>query len=306
VHERVTVIGGTGAVGRRMVPELVAAGAIVTVASRHPPPRVLGQPGSDPPVRYVRCDLENGTGLDAALGGADLSYFLAHGMAGSADFALRERASTENFIAAAGRQGVRRVIYLGGLYPEDVPLSPHLESRREVGLRLIDGVGALAVRAGVLVGVGSASFEILLGLCRHLPVMIAPRWLGGRSQPIGIDDAVRALVGAGGVPGGREVDLAGPDVLTYRRMLELTALEMRGRAPFMIPVPVLTPELSAHWLQLVTRVDIRVARALVASLRHDTVAARPLLAAELGFVPAGFRESVERVLHERDGGRRPA
>lgn len=290
---RITVLGGTGFIGARLVPELIRAGATVTTASR----ASGNQAGSD--VSHVRCDLESGEGIDRAVEGADITYFLVHAMAGGAEFAERERRAAANFSAAARRQGVTKVVYLGGLYPSHEPLSDHLESRKQVGLQLIEGCGALAVRAGVVVGAGSASFEIIYGLCHRLPVMIAPRWLNSRCQPIGVDDAIRALVGAASLPGAREVDLAGHDVLTYRRMLEITAEEMRGRPPLMVAVPVLSPELSAHWLRLITRVDMRVARSLVSSLRHDMVAERPLLTTEVGIGPIGFRESV-RVALGRD------
>jgi uncharacterized protein YbjT (DUF2867 family) len=287
---RITVLGGTGFIGARLVPELVRAGAAVTTASRASGKQATSEVG------HVSCDLETGAGVDRALEGAAIAYFLVHGMAGGDEFAERERRAAANFNAAARRQGVRRVVYLGGLYPSREVLSDHLESRKQVGLMLIDGCGALAVRAGVVVGAGSASFEIIYGLCHRLPVMIAPRWLKSLCQPIGVGDAIRALGGAPSLPGAREVDLAGPDILTYRRMLEITAEEMRGRAPLMVSVPVLSPELSAHWLRLITRVDMKVARSLVSSLRHDMVAERPLLTAELGIAPIGFRESVRIAL----------
>jgi uncharacterized protein YbjT (DUF2867 family) len=291
---RITVVGGTGFIGARLVPELVSAGATVITASR----AAGNQSGSA--VAHVRCDLESGEGVDPALKGADIAYFLVHGMAGGDEFADRERRAANNFNAAAHRQGVGKVVYLGGLYPSRVILSDHLESRKQVGLMLVEGCGALAVRAGVVVGAGSASFEIIYGLCHRLPVMIAPKWLKSRCQPIGVDDAIRALAGAASLPGAREVDLAGPDILTYRRMLEITAEEMRGRAPLMVAVPVLSPELSAHWLRLITRVDMNVARSLVSSLRHDMIAERPLLTSELGIEPIAFRESVRIALGRLD------
>ena len=287
---RITVVGGTGFIGARLVPELVRAGAAVTTASR----ASANHAGIE--VAHVSCDLESGEGIDRALEGADVVYFLVHAMAGGGEFAERERRAAANFNAAAGRLRATKVVYLGGLYPSHEPLSDHLESRKQVGLMLIEGCGALAVRAGVVVGAGSASFEIIYGLCHRLPLMIAPKWLKSRCQPIGIDDAIRALAGAASLPAAREVDLAGPDILTYRRMLEITSEEMRGRAPLMVAVPVLSPELSAHWLRLITRVDMRVARSLVSSLRHDMIAERPLLTAELGIEPMGFRESVRIAL----------
>jgi uncharacterized protein YbjT (DUF2867 family) len=294
--EKVVVLGGTGFIGRRLVPALLESGRSVRVASRTP----SAMPVAD--AEFVRCDLEKGDGVDHALEGADLAYFLVHGMAEGPGFAAREKIATENFVRAAHRQRVARVIYLGGLYPAG-ELSAHLASRRQVGLTLIRENGALAVRAGVVVGAGGASFEILRALCERLPLMIAPRWLASLCQPVSIDDTVRGLAGAAEIRGGRELDLVGPDVLTYREMLEATATELRGRKPVMLPVPLLSPELSAHWLRLVTRVDMNVARSLVASLRHDLVAERPLLMAELGMKPAGFRESVRTALAERRANR---
>ncbi len=291
---RVAVLGGTGFVGSRLWPRLVAAGAEVRLGSRHAGgTHVTGTEIAG--ATHLRCDLETGDGLDAALDGVDIAYYLVHGMAGGADFADRERAAAENFMAAAGRRRVDRVVYLGGLYPAG-ELSEHLQSRRQVGRLLIEGCGALAVRAGVVVGAGGTSFEILRGLCQRLPLMLAPRWLASLCQPIGIDDTVEALARAGSVPAGREVDIVGPDILSYREMLEITGSELKGRRPLMFPVPLLSPELSAHWLRLVTRVDMNVARSLVASLRHDLIADRPLLAAELGIRPAGFRETVRGAL----------
>lgn len=296
--ERVVVLGGTGFVGRKLVPALREAGFSVRVASRNPSPE------ADPGVEFVRCDLESGEGVDRALDGADVAYFLVHGMAEGAGFAARERTATDNFARAANRHGVKRVIYLGGLYPRG-ELSAHLESRRQVGLTLIKETGALAVRAGIVVGFGGASFEILYALSQRLPLMIAPRWLASLCQPVSIDDTVRGLAGAAGIRGGRELDLVGPDVLTYREMLEVTAVEVRGHKPVMFPVPLLSPELSAHWLRLVARVDMNVARSLVSSLRHDLIAERPLLLAELGLTPVGFRESVRAALAQRRLGSQP-
>ena len=295
--ERIVVLGGTGFVGRRLLPSLRGSGRSIRVAARTP----VTMPYAD--VDFVACDLASGEGVDRALEGADLAYFLVHGMAEGPGFAAREKRASENFAAAASRQRVGRVVYLGGLYP-DGELSAHLESRRQVGLTLIHETGALALRAGVVVGAGGASFEILRALSQRLPVMIAPRWLASLCQPVSIDDTVRGLAGAAGIEGGRELDLVGSDVLTYREMLEITAMEVRGRKPLMFPVPLLSPELSAHWLRFVARVDMNVARSLVASLRHDLVAERPLLMEELGLTPVGFRESVRTALAELGRNRR--
>ena len=156
----ITLIGGTGFVGSRLAPSLARTGARVRLASRHAP--------AAQPFEHVACDLGSGEGLDSALAGADAVYFLAHSMAEGPGFGQREQLAAKNFAGAARRCGIGRVVYLGGLYPDDEELSDHLASRRQVGLELIASVGALAVRAGIVVGAGSASFDILAGLSRRL------------------------------------------------------------------------------------------------------------------------------------------
>ena len=191
------------------------------------------------------------------------------------------------------------MIYLGGLYPKGTALSQHLASRREVGDILRRGCGALHVRSGIILGAGSASFEMMCDLVRRLPVMVTPRWVGNRCQAVELTDAIAALVRAVDVPGNREIDLAGPDVLTYREMLQRMALAMGLRRRLIIGVPVLTPRLSARWLRFVTSVPLPVAHALVESLRHDALADGPDLFAEVSLVPCGFDEAVRRALADR-------
>jgi hypothetical protein len=190
-------------------------------------------------------------------------------------------------------------VYLGGLYPHGTALSEHLASRREVGDILRHGCGALHVRAGIIIGAGSASLEIMCDLARRLPIMVTPRWVGNRCQAVELTDAVCALVRAVDVTGDREIDLAGPDVLTYREMLQRIAQATGLRRRMIIGVPVLTPRLSAHWLRFVTSVPLPVARALVESLRHDAVADGSDLFAEVGLVPCSFDEAVRRALANR-------
>lgn len=193
--ERVVVLGGTGFIGRRLVPALRQSGRAVRVASRNP------DATTGAGVEHVRCDLESGEGVDEALEGADLAYFLVHGMAAGRGFAAREKVATENFVRAARRQGVARVIYLGGLYP-DGDLSDHLESRRQVGLMLIEGTGALAVRAGVVVGLGGASFDILYALCQRLPLIDCAS-LARQPLPAGLHRRHGPMPGQGGRGSGR-------------------------------------------------------------------------------------------------------
>ncbi|GEM_PF-304654 len=290
----VAVAGATGFVGRALVPRLVQAGFAVRRLSRHPE-ALRSLEGVDD----RRFDLDDEHPDSAPLAGVDTAFYLVHAMGEGQGFASRDRAYAHRFADAARVAGVRHVIYLGGLYPRGTALSEHLASRREVGKILQRECGALHVRAGIIIGSGSASFEIMSDLVRRLPVMVTPRWVGNNCQPIELSDAVNALVRAIGVPGDREVDLVGPEVLTYREMLERMGRALGLRRRVIIDVPVLTPRLSAHWLRFVTSVSLSVARALVESLRHDAVADGDDLCAEVRVRPCGFDEAVRRALADR-------
>ena len=218
------------------------------------------------------------------------------------DFAARDREYAHRFAAAARRAQVARVIYLGGLYPRgDARLSPHLQSRREVGEILMGECGAIVVRAGIVVGRGSAAFEIMRSLVSHLPIMITPKWVSSRCQPIDVGDAIEALARAPKLPAAREVDLAGPDILSYRAMMEATAEELHLRR-LIIPVPVFSASLSSHWLRFITDVPLPVARALVESLHQDAIADGPDLCAAVGIDPIGFRPALRRALADQGAG----
>ncbi|HEV1997702.1 MAG TPA: hypothetical protein VGR61_06190, partial [Candidatus Dormibacteraeota bacterium] len=223
--------------------------------------------------------------------GVEVAYYLVHNLEAEGEFATLERAQALTFGRACRRAGVPHVIYLGGLYPDDELLSQHLASRREVGDILRRECGALVVRAGIIIGSGSASFEIMRDLVSRLPAMVAPRWVGNRCQPIHIDDVIETLARARGVEGDREVDLAGPETITYGEMLKRLGRAL-GRTPMIVPVPVLTPQLSSHWLRFITAVPLPVAQALVNSLRHEAVATRPILCSEVGVDPRSFDDAV--------------
>jgi len=278
----------------RLSQDSVEAGYIVRRLGRHPETfdRVEG-------VEDRRFDLDDERPDEAALVGSTRPSYLVHAMGGGGGFAARDRAYAQRFVGAARTAGVRHVIYLGGLYPMGTALSQHLASRRDVGDILRRGCGALHVRAGIIIGSGSASFEMMCDLVRRLPVMVTPRWVGNRCQAVELTDAVSALVQAVDVAGNREIDLAGPDVLTYREMLQRMALALGMRRRLIIGVPVLTPRLSAHWLRFVTSVPLPVAQALVESLRHDALADGSDLFAEVSLVPCGFDEAVRRALANR-------
>ena len=219
------------------------------------------------------------------------------------DFAARDREYAHRFAAAARRARVVRAIYLGGLYPRGAaPLSPHLQSRREVGEILIAECGAIAVRAGIVVGRGSAAFEIMRSLVSHLPVMITPKWVSSRCQPIDVGDAIEALARAPKLPAAREVDLAGPDILSYRAMMAATAEELHLQAldntgARVQRLPILALAALYH-----RRARCRWRAPWLKAYIRTRLPTGPDLCAELGITPIGFRPALRRALADRGAG----
>lgn len=237
--------------------------------------------------------------LAGAGAGVDVAYYLVHAMAGGAGFAEREREGARNFARMARREGVGRVVYLGGLGDEGA--SEHLRSRHETAEVLVaEGPPLTYFRAAMVVGAGSESFRTLRYLVDRLPVMVAPAWLRTLTQPIGIDATIEYLRRAPEVASsaGREVQIGGPDVLSYGEMLDRMARAMSKRTPLKVPVPFLTPRLSSLWLGLVTPVDTRVARPLVEGLTTATVVTDPSGAVPFGIAPEPFDETLRRALAE--------
>ncbi len=283
--------GATGYVGGRLAPLLADGGLLCLVRD---PSRARLPPG----VVAIRGDASSGDGLDAALDGVDVAYYLIHSMGGDGDFAERDRRAAETFGAAAARAGVERVVYLGGL-SRDVS-SEHLRSREEVAEILGRHVPHLVhVRAAMVIGAGGASFEMLRALVRRLPAMVCPRWIDTRTQPIALDDVVAALHALRDRPQiAGDVELGGADVLTYREMMARTARAMGRRPPLVVRVPVLTPRLSSYWVQLVTPVEASLVRPLVDGLREEMVVRDPPPAG-INDAPLGFDAAVSRALAER-------
>jgi uncharacterized protein YbjT (DUF2867 family)/tryptophan-rich sensory protein len=240
-------------------------------------------------VDIVEGNADSSDDLGRALDGVDVAYYLLHSMEGSGDFVTRDREIATTFAAAAKAAGTRRLVYLGGLHPEG-DLSPHLGSRVEVGeILLASGVPTAVLQAGVVLGDGSASFDMLRHLTERLPAMIAPKWLRNRIQPIAISDVLHYLAGAALLPAdvNRTFDIGGPEVLTYadmmKRYAEICGL---GRRPI-VTLPLLTPSLASHWVGLVTPVLAGVARPLVGSLIHDAVCVDDDVLDVLGEPPGG-------------------
>jgi uncharacterized protein YbjT (DUF2867 family) len=266
------VTGATGYVGGRLVPELLDAGMRVRCMTRSRT-RLRDQPWIDR-VEVVEGDVSDPRAAAQALRGVDVAYYLIHSMSAGPRFEQADRAAATRFARAAGESGLSRLVYLGGLAPRGEELSPHMRSRAEVGEILLgSGVPTAVLRAAVIIGSGSASFEMLRYLTERLPVMVTPKWVSSKVQPIAIRDVLRYLVRAADLPPqvSRAFDIGGPDVLTYRDMMYRYA-EVSGLGDrHVVQVPVLTPSLSSHWIGLVTPVPGTLARPLVESLRHDAV-----------------------------------
>ncbi|MEF9886315.1 SDR family oxidoreductase [Streptomyces sp. P9-A4] len=290
---RCLVTGASGYIGGRLVPELLDAGHRVRCLARHPD-KLRDFPWADR-AETVRGDVTDGASLRDALDGIDVAYYLVHSMSSTSDFERTDRLAARTFAAEARSAGVRRIVYLGGLVPPGVAeeeLSPHLRSRTEVGRILLDsGVPTTVLRAAVVIGSGSASFEMLRYLTERLPVMVTPSWVDSRVQPIAVRDVLRYLVGSAGMAPdvSRTFDIGGPDVLTYREMMTRYAEVAGLRRRLIVPVPVLTPRLSSHWIGLVTPVPASLARPLTESLRHEVVCAENDIAR---YVPDGPGEPI--------------
>ncbi|MGW2657576.1 SDR family oxidoreductase [Streptomyces sp. NPDC001478] len=269
------VTGATGYIGGRLVPELLAAGFRVRCLARTPE-KLRDQPWAAD-VDVVRGDVTDAGSLAPAMEGADVAYYLVHALSSGSGFEETDRRAATVFGRAARDAGVGRIVYLGGLTPAGVPereLSPHLRSRAEVGRILLEsGVPTAVLRAAVIIGSGSASFEMLRYLTERLPVMVTPSWVSTRIQPIAVRDVLRFLVGAARLP--REVnrafDIGGPDIVTYRDMMQHYAKVARLPHRLILPVPMLSPGLSSHWIGLITPVPRSLARPLAESLRYEVV-----------------------------------
>ncbi|MBK9676843.1 MAG: DUF2867 domain-containing protein [Betaproteobacteria bacterium] len=297
---RALVFGASGYVGTHLVPALAARGATVRAAARR---RSVLEARDWPGIELVQADALAPDTLGPALAGVDVAYYLVHSMAAGRDFPRLDREAAENFRAAAERAGVRRIVYLGGLQPAG-DASTHLASRGETGGILRQGtVPVTEVRAGVIIGPGSAAFEVIRDLVFHLPAMVTPRWVHSRSQPIALDDVLDYLLRLPEIPQaeGAIYDVGGPEVLTYAQMMREFG-DLVGRRPVIVPVPVLTPRLSSYWLNLVTAVPTNVARALIDGLEHDVLADDAAIRALIPLPLKTYRQAVEAALAaERSG-----
>ncbi|MFE3035012.1 SDR family oxidoreductase [Streptomyces canus] len=300
---RCLVTGATGYIGGRLVPELLDAGHRVRCLARSPD-RLRDHPWAGR-AEVVAGDVTDTASVARALDGVDVAYYLVHAMSSGRGFEETDRRAARIFAEQARKAGVRRIVHLSGLIPAGVPedeLSPHLRSRAEVARILLDsGVPTTVLRAAVVIGSGSASFEMLRYLTERLPVMVTPSWVHTRVQPVAVRDVLRALVGSAGMPPNvnRAFDIGGPEVLTYRQMMLRYAAIAGLPRRVILPVPVLTPGLSSHWVGLVTPVPASIARPLTESLRHEVICQENDIADRLPGPPTrpiGFDEAVRLAL----------
>jgi uncharacterized protein YbjT (DUF2867 family) len=294
--EQVLVTGASGYLGRRLVPLLLARGYRVRCLARHP--RAL--PLTDwKDVSIVTGDALQANSATRALEGVAAAYYLIHSMdQGSKRFADLDRRAAHLFASAAAQQGVRRVIYLGGLGEDRGDLSTHLASRQEVGHILLAGpAGATVLRAAMIIGAGGASFEMLRALVERLPLMICPQWVESRCQPIALDDTLAYLVECLAVAGthGRSFDIGGPEILTYHQMLERVAA-LEERFTLIFTVPPVAPRLSAQWIRLVTPVPASIALPLIEGLRNEVICREQDIRALVPIRLTAFNEAVQRAL----------
>ena len=295
----VLVTGATGYIGGRLVPRLLSGRYSVRCLVRDSS-RLEGRAWQNE-VEIVAADVLDPASLASAMNGVRVAYYLIHSMGAGSDFEQRDLDAARNFSRAAKSAGVERIIYLGALAETTSTLSEHLRSRQHTGAALREaGVPVTEFRAGVIVGSGSLSFEMIRYLTERVPLMICPRWVYTRTQPIGIRDVLSYLSESLSVPEstGRIIEIGGSEVVTYRDMM-LTYAKVRGLKRWLVPVPVLTPRLSSLWVNLVTPIPAAIARPLVEGLRNENVVtdstARELFPS---VHPADYRASVERALDQ--------
>lgn len=296
----VLVAGASGFVGRRLSKALTDAGYDVRAMTRHPDTYEGAGVG-------VYGDVHDAGTLTDALAGCRAAYYLVHSL-DSKDFERLDAEAATAFGRAAAKVGVEQIVYLGGLGSDSDTLSAHLRSRREVEQLLgSGGVPVTVLRAGIVIGSGGLSWEITRQLVDHLPAMITPRWVSTRTQPIAVDDVVRYLVWVRGRPEavGRVFEVGGPEVLEYATMMRRVA-RIKGRRLLLVPVPLLSPRLSALWLGLVTDVDRQSGRSLVDSMTNEVVVGDDSIRRLVPFEPMGYDDAVRQALREHEAARKAA
>ena len=299
---KIAVTGATGYIGGRLVPRLIAEGHEVVCLARNPA-KLAGRSWTEQ-VKAVTADVLQPDTLEEALRGCDVAFYLIHSMGGAGSFRDVDKTAATNFARASGAAGVGRIIYLGGLGDEDDRLSHHLSSRHEVGRALASGpVPVTEVRAAVIIGSGSVSFEMLRYLTEVLPAMVTPSWVQTRCQPVAIRDVLLYLIAClDETDDGHTVyEIGGPEVLSYLEMMHEYAKVAGLPRRFVVPVPVLSPRLSSLWIGLVTPLPVGVARPLVDSLKNEVIVHDDTARLRFGIGPTPLTRAIERALeHSQD------
>lgn len=308
-ESKVLVLGGSGFVGRRLVRELLGRKVRLALLARSPEKlRQLLPEGAE--AEIIKGDILEGHGLERALQDAHTAFYLVHSMGGKSiavnkEFAERDKRAARNFVKAADSAGLKRIIYLGGLGETGPGLSEHLRSRAEVAKILSSGKAAATVlRAAVIIGAGGASFEMLRYLVERLPVMVCPKWINTRIQPIALNDVIEYLAGCLMNPetAGKTFDIGGPEVLTYKEMMQEYA-EARGLARRIIfTVPVLTPLLAAYWVDLVTPIASGIAHPLIEGMRNEVVCRDDSISDYVRIKKTPFKDAVRAAVSEETEG----
>lgn len=290
---KVVVFGASGTIGRPLVAKLAGEHDVLAVSRRERP--------DEDAVKWKSADATDAASVARVLKGADVVYYLVHSL-GNPDFEEQDLRAAETTAREAERAGAKQLVYLGGLGDDSADLSAHLRSRRKTGERLAStSIPVTTLRAAMVVGPGSAAFETIVSLVDRLPAMITPRWVSTRTQPIALADVVAYLAGVCGVDSaiGSAYDVGGPEVMTYREMMERIA-DLRGKRPLIFEVPVLTPYLSALWLHVITPVKAGVARPLIEGLRNETVVRDDQIRHLLPFELTPFDDAAREALAHQD------
>jgi uncharacterized protein YbjT (DUF2867 family) len=297
--QTILLTGATGYVGGRLLKILEQKGCRVRCLARTP---AYLEQRVDPATEIVQGDVLDRQSLERACRGIDTAFYLIHSMGSSSDFEEQDRIAAGNFAGAAKQGGVKRIIYLGGLADESQPLSPHMRSRHEVGRLLREsGAPVLELRASIVIGSGSLSFEMIRSLTEKIPVMTVPKWVRVMAQPIGIDDLLAYLEESIRVPlaSSTIVEIGGADRLSYCDLMKEYA-DQRGYKRLMIPVPVLTPYLSSLWLGLVTPLYARIGKKLIDSIKHPSIITHPTADTIFSVRPRGAREAIRAALRNEE------
>lgn len=295
----ILLTGATGYVGGRLLRKLMQGTWRVRCLARKPE---MLKKLAGPEIETIQGDIVEIESLRHAMSGVDIAYYLIHSLGSSKSFEEEERRGAENFAQAAREAGLKRIIFLGGLGSDDRELSPHLRSRQEVGRILrASGVPAIELRASIIIGSGSLSFEMIRALVDRLPVMITPRWVSVPTQPIQINDVIAYLIEAMRLAGpqSRIYEIGGCDQVAYREIMAEYARQ-RGLHRIMISVPVLTPRLSSLWLGLVTPIYARIGRKLIDGIRYPTVVRDDSARRDFDIRPCGLEESIKLALRNED------